>query len=173
MAHQVKINHSSHPQQGESLGTTRPVFTSGAPESGELRYPSLYLTKALETTYLTSPFGNIKWSPPTNSPERYLKVCLVRFSDSKMLLSKIGFQHSSLWEIWGWEGREDLLRKVAALAKNKAIIEGQTPIWQFWLIFRWRRRQSWKLVPNDNLIKAYQSELTLWTKVWNCTPNPN
>lgn len=60
VAHQVKINHSSHPHQGESLGTTRPVFAFGALESGELHFPSLCLNKAPKTTYLTSPFGNIK-----------------------------------------------------------------------------------------------------------------
>lgn len=58
--HQGKINHSSHPLQGESLGTTRPVFAFGALESGELHFPLLYLTKAAETTYLISPFRNIK-----------------------------------------------------------------------------------------------------------------
>lgn len=52
-AHQGKTNHSSHPHQGESLGTTRPVFAVGALESEELHFPSLYLNKTTETTYLT------------------------------------------------------------------------------------------------------------------------
>lgn len=91
-APQGKINHSSYSHQEESLGTTRPVFAFGALESGELHFPSRYLTKAAETTYLISTLGDIK-SSLTNSPKRYLKMCLVRFSDSNLLLCKISFQN--------------------------------------------------------------------------------
>ena len=123
VAHQGKINHSSHPHQGESLGTTRPVFAFEALESGDLHFPSLCLTKAPETTYLTSPFGNIKQSPK-NSSVKYFKMSLVRFSDFNLLFSKISLMLALLSprEMWV-EEQEVYLKKSSCLGQEQSYIK--------------------------------------------------